>query len=342
LHNDLTTVPEESPPASITCEIKKEPIDLTSDEADSPTSAHAMSLNSSLASADTLKDSISSASCADLELTRPTLSDKKFKMYLNQDPYSCAIARPPNSFILYRREKRYDIVQKAEEAVSNSDVSKLAAEMWKNEKPEVKAKYIAQAAELRKSHRAKFPDFKYMSKEKRQALDRNMAGAPQAMSPLLYYQPQFNKPQERYVQHWNPVSPPSPISPQQLASPMTPDPRRTPYYTQQPWPRQEQLHYAQPVYVPNQVSMRPPQFTRQISYSQPQTYAVNQPHPMYSYPAPLPSPTPPMYMYAPSEPLPSHRSPQGNKHHNFYHPYAAPSQAAPPRPADPFQSYRQY
>lgn len=267
------------------------------------------------------------------------MSDKNFKMNQTQNTFSGSIPRPPNSFILYRREKRHDIVKQAEDsqAVSNSMVSKMAAEMWKREAPEVKAKYIAQAEELRKSHRLKFPDFKYSTKEKsQQAIQRNMASASQPMRPMMYYNPRFVEQPAKRDHHWNTMSPVSPVSPHSFTPPMTPamDPRSNPYYTQ-PWPRQEHIRYAQPIYAPRQVSMRPPQLTQQSVYSQPRVYAANQYPPGHSY-SPS-SPTAPMYVYAPPEPQQTHPSHRTHKHYNAYHPYAHP----PPIP-DPYLSYRRY
>ncbi|KAJ1948644.1 hypothetical protein EC988_005090, partial [Linderina pennispora] len=49
-------------------------------------------------------------------------------------------SRPPNSFILYRSDKLRELIQKHPE-LKQTDISKMCAENWKNETPEVKDHY---------------------------------------------------------------------------------------------------------------------------------------------------------------------------------------------------------
>ncbi|KAI8915847.1 high mobility group box domain-containing protein, partial [Gorgonomyces haynaldii] len=71
--------------------------------------------------------------------------------------------RPPNSFILYRREKHMEISAqyKGGKTLNNNVVSKIVANMWRQESPEVKAQYAAKAEEEKKAHMLKYPDYKY-------------------------------------------------------------------------------------------------------------------------------------------------------------------------------------
>ncbi|KAI9003643.1 high mobility group box domain-containing protein, partial [Gaertneriomyces semiglobifer] len=68
--------------------------------------------------------------------------------------------RPANSWILYRQEK-HPIVLSQHAGITNNEISKIVAEMWKNEPEEVKAVYKNRAEEERKRHRLMFPDYKY-------------------------------------------------------------------------------------------------------------------------------------------------------------------------------------
>ncbi|KAI8853285.1 high mobility group box domain-containing protein, partial [Chytridium lagenaria] len=71
--------------------------------------------------------------------------------------------RPSNSFILYRREKHAEIMSqyKGAKALNNNVISKIVATMWRQEEPDVKAKYAAKAEEEKKAHMLKYPDYKY-------------------------------------------------------------------------------------------------------------------------------------------------------------------------------------
>ncbi|KAJ3191963.1 hypothetical protein HK101_007235 [Irineochytrium annulatum] len=71
--------------------------------------------------------------------------------------------RPSNSFILYRKEKHGEIMEqyRGTKALNNNVISKIVASMWRNEKPEVKAKYAAKAEEEKRAHMLKYPDYKY-------------------------------------------------------------------------------------------------------------------------------------------------------------------------------------
>ncbi|KAI8930159.1 high mobility group box domain-containing protein, partial [Entophlyctis helioformis] len=71
--------------------------------------------------------------------------------------------RPANSFILYRREKHIEIMAqyKGSKTLNNNVISKIVADMWRSEVPEIKARYAAMADEEKRAHMAKYPDYKY-------------------------------------------------------------------------------------------------------------------------------------------------------------------------------------
>ncbi|KAI8324538.1 hypothetical protein GQ54DRAFT_246160, partial [Martensiomyces pterosporus] len=49
-------------------------------------------------------------------------------------------SRPPNSFILYRSDKLRELIQQYPE-LKQTDISKMCADNWKHECPEVKEYY---------------------------------------------------------------------------------------------------------------------------------------------------------------------------------------------------------
>ncbi|KAJ3354048.1 hypothetical protein HDU91_005826 [Kappamyces sp. JEL0680] len=71
--------------------------------------------------------------------------------------------RPSNSFILYRREKHVEIMSqyKGVKTLNNNVISKIVANMWRSESPEVKAHFAALADAEKKAHLLKYPDYKY-------------------------------------------------------------------------------------------------------------------------------------------------------------------------------------
>ena len=75
--------------------------------------------------------------------------------------------RPPNSFILYRRDKHAEITtqNRGAKALNNNVISKIVATMWKQETAEVKAIYSAKAEEEKRAHMIKFPDYKYQPRK---------------------------------------------------------------------------------------------------------------------------------------------------------------------------------
>jgi hypothetical protein len=71
--------------------------------------------------------------------------------------------RPSNSFILYRREKHLEIMQqyKGVKTLNNNVISKIVANMWRQETAEVKAHFAAMADAEKRAHMLKYPDYKY-------------------------------------------------------------------------------------------------------------------------------------------------------------------------------------
>ncbi|KAJ3090502.1 hypothetical protein HK100_007434 [Physocladia obscura] len=71
--------------------------------------------------------------------------------------------RPSNSFMIYRREKQAEILAqyRGQKALHNNAISKVVADMWREETPEVRAEYAAKAEQEKLQHMIKYPNYKY-------------------------------------------------------------------------------------------------------------------------------------------------------------------------------------
>ncbi|KAI9320317.1 hypothetical protein DFJ73DRAFT_323790, partial [Zopfochytrium polystomum] len=71
--------------------------------------------------------------------------------------------RPSNSFIIYRREKHAEIMTQfhGAKSLNNNVISKIVAQLWRDECPEVRAYYAARADDEKRAHMIKYPDYKY-------------------------------------------------------------------------------------------------------------------------------------------------------------------------------------
>ncbi|KAI8815516.1 high mobility group box domain-containing protein [Fimicolochytrium jonesii] len=68
--------------------------------------------------------------------------------------------RPLNPFILYRRERHQEVLQKHQE-ISNNSVSKIVGRMWGAEPPYVKQIFSERSEESKRLHEAKHPNYKF-------------------------------------------------------------------------------------------------------------------------------------------------------------------------------------
>ncbi|KAJ3086949.1 hypothetical protein HDU96_004703, partial [Phlyctochytrium bullatum] len=73
------------------------------------------------------------------------------------------VPRPPNCFMLYRKEKQPQILQSLgpDSNINSKDVSPLLAKMWRDEPEEVRQHYRREADRLKKEHLVKYPEFKF-------------------------------------------------------------------------------------------------------------------------------------------------------------------------------------
>lgn len=89
------------------------------------------------------------------------------------------IARPPNSWILYRRDARNNLPPEApgEPRRAQADVSKLISTMWKNEPDHVRAHYERLAEQAKMEHKMMYPDYKFTPETKQEKERRKAAEA---------------------------------------------------------------------------------------------------------------------------------------------------------------------
>ena len=85
----------------------------------------------------------------------------------SSDPY---IPRPPNAWILYRRERlsrwRLEQIQPILTPLKQSDISRMMSALWRNEPPHVREHYEKCAEIAKAEHRILYPDYKYAPKSK--------------------------------------------------------------------------------------------------------------------------------------------------------------------------------
>ncbi|KDQ27930.1 hypothetical protein PLEOSDRAFT_1104604 [Pleurotus ostreatus PC15] len=75
--------------------------------------------------------------------------------------------RPSNRFFIYRAEQTA-LHKKLNPHDHQTDISKIIAERWKHESPEVIAKYEEKAQAAKAKHKLLYPDYKYQPKSKQQ------------------------------------------------------------------------------------------------------------------------------------------------------------------------------
>ncbi|KAI9143305.1 hypothetical protein BKA69DRAFT_172110 [Paraphysoderma sedebokerense] len=80
--------------------------------------------------------------------------------------------RPMNAFIIYRREKQRLLLNNYS-GISNNDISKIVAEMWKNEPEEVKSYFKQIANKVKEEHKKRYPDYKYQPRKNKKNLKPN-------------------------------------------------------------------------------------------------------------------------------------------------------------------------
>ena len=100
------------------------------------------------------------------------------------------ISRPMNSFMLYKRDQKHAILAKYP-GINFRDVSKIVADSWKNEDPDVKKKYSLLAAEESRAHKQRYPNYKYPSsigkKKKKDLVSKFYIGSDASPEQLILH-----------------------------------------------------------------------------------------------------------------------------------------------------------
>ncbi|KAI9144158.1 hypothetical protein BKA69DRAFT_916630 [Paraphysoderma sedebokerense] len=89
--------------------------------------------------------------------------------------------RPPNSYILFRKDKQPEVLAKYG-GIANNEVSKIVGEMWRNASFEEKEKYNKLSKAVKEAHAKMYPDYKYQprktKKKKGNMMFDGMPGQP--------------------------------------------------------------------------------------------------------------------------------------------------------------------
>lgn len=108
----------------------------------------------------------------------------------NTIPKEVKVPRPPNSFIIYRKEHSAGYSK-----ITAAELSKILGEQWAKEPPERKAHYAKLAKAAEKEHALKFPYYKFTpakrgtgrrAKTKRAAASETLKTTPDSPKPRAY------------------------------------------------------------------------------------------------------------------------------------------------------------
>ncbi|WP_172575395.1 HMG-box domain-containing protein [endosymbiont GvMRE of Glomus versiforme] len=93
------------------------------------------------------------------------------------------IPRPPNAFILYRKDKAAlfrDLLEVR--LITNQQISKEIAKLWRNESFEVKERYKKLAKSFDEEHKKNNPSYKYSPQKKNKQKVKNLKTLPPTFS----------------------------------------------------------------------------------------------------------------------------------------------------------------
>ncbi|OBT64551.1 hypothetical protein VE03_05316 [Pseudogymnoascus sp. 23342-1-I1] len=82
------------------------------------------------------------------------------------------IPRPPNAFILYRKD-HHQLVKDANPGIHNNQISVILGQKWNGESTEVRDHYLALAKQAKRDHLLQYPDYQYRPRRPEQ-LKRRM------------------------------------------------------------------------------------------------------------------------------------------------------------------------
>ncbi|KAH7236280.1 putative mating type protein MAT-2 [Fusarium tricinctum] len=89
-------------------------------------------------------------------------------------PKRAKIPRPPNAYIIYRKE-RHQKIKKERPALTNNQISMILGRTWNMEKSEIRLLYKQKADIVKEEHRRMYPDYQYRP---RRPSDRRRRNTP--------------------------------------------------------------------------------------------------------------------------------------------------------------------
>ncbi len=119
-------------------------------------------------------------------------------------PSRAHIKRPMNSFMVWSREKRCEILKK-HPGINNAVVSKTLGAAWKSLTEEEKKPYVYEAQRLAELHRDEHPEYKYRPRRRKNRMKMNEMNE----EPPANYMPQHHPAPTACMCHANPNPPPS-------------------------------------------------------------------------------------------------------------------------------------
>ncbi|RSL88198.1 hypothetical protein CDV31_016119 [Fusarium ambrosium] len=90
------------------------------------------------------------------------------------------IPRPPNAYILYRKE-RHHLVKSMKPNITNNEISQILGRCWNMESRAIRAEYKVRADEVKRLHYEKHPDYQYRP---RRPSERRRRANPSAATAL--------------------------------------------------------------------------------------------------------------------------------------------------------------
>ncbi|EFY88585.1 hypothetical protein J3459_011535 [Metarhizium acridum] len=91
------------------------------------------------------------------------------------------IPRPPNAYILYRKE-RHNTVKEANPGITNNEISQILGRAWNLESREVRQKYKDMADRVKQALLEKHPDYQYKPRKPSEKKRRTRRNAQQQIS----------------------------------------------------------------------------------------------------------------------------------------------------------------
>ena len=101
-------------------------------------------------------------------------------------PNRSHVKRPMNSFMVWSREKRCEILKK-HPGINNAVVSKTLGAAWKNLTEEEKKPYVYEAQRLAEQHRDDHPEYKYRPRRKKSRVKSIKSEDEMPLKPLVMH-----------------------------------------------------------------------------------------------------------------------------------------------------------